>query len=104
MPWPPSLWDLFSSGSMTLRGSLTVGLLDWDVLTSTVELLHCAHNGTEVTCDPAVIPPFGQLDRLHEWTVPSISSTGLLSVIYYRDLLHQSDSTRPLAAIHHVRR
>src|ERR1700739_2237835 len=104
MPGPPSLWDPRSSGSVMLRGAPTFGPPDWDFLTSTVELLHCPHNGTEVPCNPAVIPPFVQLDTLHEWTVASFSSTGLLSVIYYRGLLHHGESPGPLAAVPHVRR
>jgi len=65
-----------------LRDSPNFEPLDWDFLTSTLELLNCPHNGTEVLCNPSVIPPFVQFDTLHGWTVASLSSTGLLSVIY----------------------
>lgn len=85
-----------------LRGSLTFEPLDWDFLTSTLELLHCPHNGTEVPCDPGVISPFVQSDTLHGRTGTSFSSAGGLSVIDYRKLLHQGDTPRPLAAIHDV--
>ena len=87
-----------------LRGPLTFEPLDWDSLTSTVELLHCLHNGTEVPCNPGVIPPVVQFSTLHERTVPFFRGTGALSAIYSGELLHEGDSPWPLGAIHHIRR
>ena len=85
-----------------LRGPSTFEPTDWDLLTSTVGLLHCHHNGTEVPCDSCVSSPFGQLSTLHERTVLYILRTGGVSVTYDPELLHDGESARPLGAIHHV--
>ena len=87
-----------------LHDSVNFEPLDWDFLTSTLGLLNCPHNGTEVPCNSSVNPPSVQFDTLREWTVASFSSTGLLSVICYPELLHHGDSAGPLAAVPHVRR
>jgi hypothetical protein len=57
----------------------------WRHSNSTLELLNCPHNGTEVPCDPAVISPFVQLDLLHERTVPLFPGTGAFSVIFLKE-------------------
>lgn len=86
-----------------LRGSSTFEPTHWNLFTSTVGLLHCPNNGTEVPCDPCVSSPFVQFNTLHERTVPFSLRAGSLSVMYDQELLQDGDSPRPFAAIHHVR-
>ena len=85
-----------------LRGSSTFEPVHWNLLTSTVGLLPCPHNGTEVPCDPCVSSPLVQFNTLHEWPVSFILRTGPLSVMCDQELLQDGDSARPFAAIHHV--
>ena len=85
-----------------LRGSGTFEPTDWNLLTSTLGLLHCPHNGTEVPCDPCVSSSLGQSNTLNERTEPYILRTGRLSVTRNRELLQDGDSARSLAAIYHV--
>lgn len=85
-----------------LPGSSPFEPTDWNLLTSTLGLLHCPYNGTEVPCDPCVSSPFVQCNTLHERTAPYILRTGRLSVTRKQELLHDGDSPRPFGAIHYI--